>query len=346
MIVRYKKNSPVPTYVCSWGRRQFGGKRCQSVRGEGIDAAVARALLEAMQPAQLEISLASLEQIEERACQIDRQWQLRIERVHYEADLARRRFYAVDPENRLVARNLEREWNGKLEEVQRLEREYADRPRPTARLADPEEQKRILALAQDLPAIWHAPTTTNAERKQLLRFLIVDVTLTRQEETIHIAIRWQTDAVTTLEIPHPKKACEMQRTTSAVVERVRELAPTHSDSRIAEILSEEGLTTGAGLPFIRERVYWVRFSNRISTGCPLMSAGCPDGRRGDGRYSARAAAELLNVDRSTIALWCRAGKLDAIQDAHLGPYWIRLTPKIVASLRQPVRQRRPWQSRE
>jgi hypothetical protein len=290
-----------------------------------------------MQPAQLEVSLASLKRVQERARQVDRQWQLRIERAQYEADLARRRFYAVDPENRLVARNLEREWNEKLQEVQRLEREYADRPRPTARLSSPEERQRILALAQDLPAIWHAPTTTHAERKRLLRFLIKDVTLTRQEETLHIAIRWQTEAITKLDVPRPKKAWETQITSPAVVKRIRELAPTHSDSQIADILNEEELTTGVGLPFTRERVYWVRFTKHIPTGCPVMSTACPDGRRGDGRYSSRAAAELLNVDRSTIALWCRSGKLDAVQDKPLSAYWIRLTPEIIDELRRPVR---------
>jgi DNA invertase Pin-like site-specific DNA recombinase len=223
MYVKYKE-STVFDYYCPGHRARPPDTGCQSIRGNGIDAAVAQALLKAMQPAQLQVSLASLAQIEERARQIDRQWQLRIERAQYEADLVRRRFYAVDPENRLVARSLEREWNEKLGEVQRLEREYADRPRPTARLSSPEERQRILALAQDLPTIWHAPTTTNAERKQLLRFLIVDVTLTRQEETIHIAIRWQTEAITELDIPRPKNAWESQITSPAVVKRVRELA--------------------------------------------------------------------------------------------------------------------------
>jgi hypothetical protein len=130
-----------------------------------VDAAVARVFLEAMQPAQLEVSMATLDQVEARARQIDHQWQLRIERARYEADLARRRFFAVEPENRLVARNLERDWNDKLAQIELLEREYATSPRPTSLLASPEKRQQILALAQDLPAIWHAPSTTYTERK-------------------------------------------------------------------------------------------------------------------------------------------------------------------------------------
>lgn len=340
MNVHYKKARSIPTYVCGGPRKQFGGKGCQDIRGDGIDAAVARALLEAMQPAQLEVSLASLERVKERAQQIDRQWQLRIERAHYEADLARRRFYAVDPENRLVARTLEREWNEKLQEVQRLECEYADLPRPTVRLASPEERQRILALAQDLPAIWHAPTTTNAERKQLLRFLVKDVTLLRREQTVHLAIRWQTDAVTKLDIPSPQRPYETHRTSAAVVERVRELAPTHTDDEISEILNQDELTTGTGAAFTSKSVYHVRYVNRILVGSrkkPTSSAPV-DGRRGDGRYSTKAAAELLNTSPTTVARWCRLGKLDAIQGVPFGPYWIKLTPQILAKLRKPIQQ--------
>ena len=336
MYTRYKKGSAIPTYYCVGQNRELVCRLCQSIRGDGIDATAVGALLKAMQPAELAVSLASLEQIEERARQIDQQWQLRIERAQYESDLARRRFYHVDPENRLVARSLEREWNEKLEEVQRLEREYADLPRATARLSSPEERQRILALAQDLPAIWHAPTTTNAERKQLLRFLVKDVTLARKEQAVHIAIRWQTNAVTALEIPHPKKGYAAQRTTAAVVERVRELALTHSDRQIAEILNEEELTTGVGEPFTRLSAYWVRHSNHIPTGCPEVPTACPGGQRGDGRYSTRAVAELLNVSRFAVAKWCKAGRLDAIQEGRLGPYWIRLTPEIIAELRKPA----------
>jgi hypothetical protein len=113
-----------------------------------------------MQPAQLKVSLATLDQIEARARQVDHQWQLRLERAHYEADLAQRRFRTVEPENRLVARSLEHDWNEKLAEIERLEHEYATLPKLTAYLVSPEERQRILALAQDLPTVWQSSPTT------------------------------------------------------------------------------------------------------------------------------------------------------------------------------------------
>src|SRR5438046_5495188 len=123
-----------------------------------------------MQPAQLQLSLATLHQLEERVRTVDRHWQLRLERARYEVELARRRYVAIDPENRLVARSLEREWNEKLTEVEQLQRVYATLPKPTALLITPHERERILGLAHDIPTVWHARTTSHAERKQLVRY--------------------------------------------------------------------------------------------------------------------------------------------------------------------------------
>jgi hypothetical protein len=294
-----------------------------------------------MQPAQLEVSMAAFEQIEGRAQQVDQQWQLRLERSRYEADLARRRFYAIDPENRLVARTLERDWNEKLAQIEQLEREYASLPKWIDHLVSPEERQRILALAQDLPAIWQAHTTSHAERKQLLRFLIKDVTLTRQNTSVQVNIRWQTEAVTTREVTRRPKSCDARRTQPAVVERVRMLACDHTDLQIADLLNLEGLISGLGGTFSASKVQWIRYAYQIAHNCPKAPGLCSTGQRGDDRYSARAAAHLLNVNVSTIADWCEAGILDNIQETPHGPRWISLTPEIIATLRKPIQRR--WQ---
>ena len=291
-----------------------------------------------MQPAQLEISLATLDQLEVQAQQIDEQWQRRLERVRYEADLSRRRLFAVEPENRLVARNLERDWNEKLAEVERLEREYLALPQLTALVISPEQRERILALAQDLPAIWQADTTTFTERKELLRLLIKDVTISRQDATIQIGIRWQTEALTELNIPQPKRSSDFRRTSPTVLERIRALAPTHTDRQIAALLNQEGLTTGVGQPFTGSKVRWIRRKYAIVTGCTEAPWTCPTGQRADGRYSTQTAAELLNVCDSTILRWCEAGRLDSLQAVPNGPRWIKLTPELIAELRKPTRR--------
>ena len=339
LSVRYPNAGTIPHYECNQLHAQFTGQPCQSIRGDAVDAAVAQLFLEAVQPAQLEVSLATLEELDTRARQIDQLWQLRIERAQYQADLARRRFLAVEPENRLVARNLERDWNAKLTEIESLQREWASRPQAAPQLATPKERQRILALAKDVPALWQAASTTHAQRKQLLRCLVKEVTLTKQDTTIHVSIRWQTEALSELSVPRPPRACDLTRTDPAVVERVRTLALSHTDHQIAELLNREQLTSGAGLPFDRAKVNWIRRAYDISAACPNNPAACPTGQRADGRYSARAAANSLQVHMSTIAAWCRAGRLDGLQDVPLGPWWIKLTPEIIAELRQE--QKRP-----
>jgi hypothetical protein len=176
MSVRYLNDGHRPQYECNRIHTHPAGRTCQSRRGDGIDAAAAQAFHEAMTPAQLAVSLEALEQLEERA--------------RYEADGARHRFLSVEPENRLVARNLEHDWNDKPTAVELLEREYAALPsRAVPRLTD-EERHDILALAQDLPTLWHAHTTTALERKHLLRLLIKDNIKAHLAPLVPVVGRW------------------------------------------------------------------------------------------------------------------------------------------------------------
>ena len=340
MGVRYLKGN-IPCYECNQLHKQRGGKHCQSLRGDGVDRAVTEALLQAMTPAQLEISLATFDALEVQAQQIDQQWQRRLERARYEADLARRRYLAVDPDNRLVNRTLEHDWNTKLEAVAALEQEYTALPGHRLRPLHDQERQNILALAQNLPKLWHAPTTTHTQRKQLLRLLVKDVALTSQAKLIQVAIRWQTNACSTVEVQRPPRSCEARRTAPTVVERIRTLAAIHTDAQIAETLNAEGLKPGASAAFTASKVGWIRFAYHINSACPQAPGACLSGQRGDGRYSAKATAERLNVDVSTIADWCEAGRLDCVQTAPHGPRWIKLTPNVIAELRKPSRQRKP-----
>jgi hypothetical protein len=259
MTVRYLQGH-IPSYECNQQHKQWGEKTCQSLRGDGVDRAVAAALLEAMTPAQLDIALATFEVVEAQARQLDQQWQQQLERARYEAELARRRYLAVDPDNRLVARNLEQDWNARLTEVDQLEHEYARRPAAHAAPLSAPERETILALAQDLPALWQAPTTTQTQCKQLLRVLIKDVTLSPQDQVIQLAIRWQTNACTTLEVARPPRSCEVRRTAPAVIKRIRALVPAHTDAHIAAQLHAEGLRPGASATFTATKIYWIRYA--------------------------------------------------------------------------------------
>jgi DNA invertase Pin-like site-specific DNA recombinase len=341
MTVRYMPDGIRPIYVCAQLHKDLAGKTCQFMRGDGIDAAVAQLLLAAIEPAQLTIALEAVEHLEAQARALERQWHLRLERARYEADLARRRYQEVEPEHRLVARSLERDWNEKLTALDQLTREYTERAPGAAHHVTEAERQGILDLVHDLPAVWHAGTTTHAERKQVVRLLIKDVTLTKLATTIRIAVRWQTHACSTLEVGRPKRAWVIRRTPHAVIERIHQLTLDHTDLQVAERLNQEGYRSGQGGTFTASKIEWLRYAYGITSGCPLSPAACPTGQRGDGRHSARAAAALLNVSVYTIADWCKAGTLDGVQVAPRGPWWVTLTPEVIAALRKPVRQYKP-----
>jgi len=142
-----------------------------------------------------------------------------------------------------------------------------------------------------------------------------------------------------LEIPRPGKSCDQCRTSSQAVTLVRQLAPDHTDKQIATVLNQAGLCPGHGGAFTAGKVQWIRYAYQIATGCPESPAAFNDQPRGDGRYSAKAAAQILNVDVSTIADWCQSGRLDSLRAEPTGPRWVKLTPEIIAELRKPVRRR-------
>jgi DNA invertase Pin-like site-specific DNA recombinase len=277
MGIRYQRNGSLLMYECHQLHSQLAARTCQTMRGDRIDQAVTQCFLEAIEPAHLEVALSALDQVEARAKHIDQQWQRQIERAQYEAGLARRRYKAVDPDNRLVARSLEREWNEKLAEVEKLEREHTLLPKPAALLLTGEQREQIRRLAHDLPAIWHASTTTFTERKQLMRWLIKDVTLSKRGNVIDVAIRWQTEALTRLAIPRYKMSWEERQTSPQVVERVRELSPTQTNAQIAALLNEEGERAGMGGALTVSKIEWIRYAYHIPAGCPERPKAAPMG---------------------------------------------------------------------
>lgn len=194
-------------YDCNQLRKQNGLLgMCWSVAAAAIDEAVTTHVLEAVTTEQLDISLAVLEELDQQAMDLQHQWQLKLERAHYQASRAERQYNLVEPENRLVARTLEKRWNEKLQQLAELEAAY-EQARLVERLElNQQQRQQILQLASDLPAVWHSVTTTAAERKEMLGLLVKQVALfpvespTRQTR---IAILWHTGATTELMVKRP-----------------------------------------------------------------------------------------------------------------------------------------------
>ena len=195
MTVHYQRGpggKQHPVYVCAREKSDYGGGQCQQITGSCVDAHVTGLLLAAMAPAALEVSLAAAEQAGAQRAQVDRIWRQRLERADSAADRARRQYQLAEPENRLVVRQLEKDWEAALAERQRLGEEYdrftATRPRTLTAA----EREQIRALATDLPAVWNAPTTTDADRRQLIRHLIeqVRITVPGASEKAGVQVTW------------------------------------------------------------------------------------------------------------------------------------------------------------
>ena len=243
------------SYACTYARDKFGAPSCQTVpNGSAIDGAVVQALLAALTPAQVCISLAVLEELEQQAALVERQWALQLEQVRYEAERARRQYDLVEPENRLVARTLESAWEEKLRVLARLEQEYEQHRQQTPLHLDAGQRAAIEALSQDLPRVWAAESTTTEERKQIVRLLLKEVTLTREEKQVAVTLHWQTDAVTSASIPLRKNKRRQKQTSPEVIALVGEMAAHHTDAQTAGVLNGKGYRTGRGHPFTAERV--------------------------------------------------------------------------------------------
>lgn len=178
MTVRYAGNNGIyPQYECNWRKREgLIGKACLSIRCEIIDQAISTRILQVIQPAQIEIAIKAMEEIERRDTAIDNHWHMQIERADYETQLAQKRYEEVDPANRLVAATLEKRWNDalvKLEQVKQQAQEYHQKQKI---IITPEQKEKIFNLAKDLPRLWYSPTTKAKDRKRMARLLINDIT--------------------------------------------------------------------------------------------------------------------------------------------------------------------------
>jgi hypothetical protein len=333
MLPHYSLSSP--SYMCNTRKRRYGEPICQSLTITHVDQVVSDAFLAVIRPAELEAVLALSEEFDREQAQIERQWQLRLERARYEAERARRQYDLCEPENRLVARELEHRWNEQLRAVAELEEEYRREHARGLMPLSADEKALLRSLVSDLPTLWHAAATTMEERKRLLRCLIQEVILLRDDGAkaapgiTTLRIGWRSGAWSELQVQRPGSG-DHARTAEAVVERLRTLAQQVPDDRVSEILNAEGLTTRMGLSWTPERVRHIRAYHGIPTACPVMPQDSE--MRGDGLISVRAAAERLGVVPSSFTHWCTWGYVQTEQRGPGSPLWLRLTDEDFARL--------------
>jgi DNA invertase Pin-like site-specific DNA recombinase/biotin operon repressor len=335
MQVGYSGKTLVPNYSCVRGNQLYGTKRCQSVGGRRIERVVLDLVFEALLPAGIEATLRAIEHAKDEHHIRVRSAELELERAQIHAERAQRQFDACEPENRLVARTLEREWEQRLAQARSAEHALAE---VAARRPEPltvEEIAFCRHVGTDLRKVFDAPTTTQRDRKQLLRAILAEVVVTvdRDRQLAELRVVWEGGAVTEHSVPLQRTGSHTRCTDQDTIALVRRLAEHYPDKQIAAILARQGRLTGAGNPFTAHRVHQLRAYHKI----PAASARVrPTAHDREMATIAKAASEL-GVSTATVYRWLREGFITGEQITPGAPWQIQLTDEV----RNRVREHAP-----
>ena len=312
-------------YCCQRRHHTYGEPRCQQMAARFLDEHVVAQVLSALAPAALELSVTAAGQAEGRRAEVDRIWRQRLERADFACDRARRQYQLAEPENRLVARQLERDWEAALADRARLGEEYQRHRRQRPVRLSPAELAAIRALAGDIPALWAAPTTTVADRKRLLRAVIESVQVTAEgaTERVHATVTWAGGHQTRAALSRPVARIDQLSYYPALTERIRALAGQGLDTTaIAGQLAIEGFRT----PRLHDRFHdgeiW-QLVRRLG-----LRPGLDHDRRtgqgslGPGQWWLAALAREIGMPAATLFGWLRRGWITGRQDTRPPCRWI------------------------
>jgi len=302
MSIQYHQRGDrlVPDYRCDYKAIQCLEKACQHIPGEGIEAAISDLLLEAVTPVALEVALTVQEELQSRLEEAARLRQAQVDRAQYEANLAKRRYMQVDPDNRLVADSLEKEWNAKLRSLEEAKLECERRHAHDTRLIDPQQRSAIMALATDFPSLWRNPNIPHRERKRMVRLLLEDVTLIKRDQlTLHI--RFKGGVNKTIVIPLAPNAWQKYMTSPEVVSQIDRMLDQYTEQEIALLLNQESLSSGRRKPFTAELIQGIRQRYGLKTRYDRL--------RDAGLLTRSEVRKLFSISTVTIYVWHRLGLL-------------------------------------
>ncbi len=323
LLVNYDNAGRGLRYSCTRNRTDYGAPVCQSLSGQSLDALVSTQVLNALQPAALELHLAAAADVAQERRRLHQHWQQQLERAHYEAERAARQYQAVEPENRLVARELERRWEEALAAQKRLAEDYDRFCRSQPATVSAAEQEQIRALARDIPQLWHADTTTAAERQRLIRYVIEQIEIGVQGETEHVAvvIRWAGGFVSQHTLARPVQRYEQLTDYPRLRARIEALrAAGKTMAQVAECLNEEGFRPPKRAP---------RFSGGMITGFlakggrsgPRPVALSATGLLHRGEWLLTDLARQLGMPPATLHRWRKVGWVQARKLPVPGGHW-------------------------
>ena len=319
-----KGNSP--RYVCARAKQLYAAERgCCSIGGGRLEKTILAELFTVLEPASLEATAKALAEADDQYRQRMAAFELAVERARYEAGRAWRQYDAVEPENRLVARTLERAWEDRLAVVRRAENDLRAQQarRPVTLTSD--ELAWITTAGADVKAVFWAPTTTIPERKQLIRAVIAEVVLTigDQQRVAGLRIIWQGGAVTEVSMPMTKKGGHTRTTSEDTVALVRRLARHYDDKTIALILAKQRRRTATGLTWTKARVHSLRVSRGIPA-CEPQPGNVSTGSEDSPMLTVPQAAAELGISKYTVYRWLRDGFITGEQLTPAAPWRIRV----------------------
>lgn len=331
-------------YVCA-GENSHGAKVCWMVSGAAIDAAVEELLLRMIIPSELELTLAIEQEVQSQSAALNEQWKLRLEKAEYEARRAERRYKAVDPDNRVVARTLEADWESCLREFEAVRHQYENARRERRVQLTKEDRERIRELSRDLPSVWRAPTTKPADRKAMLRIVIEAITLRPidvPERKTLIQVQWTSGAVDKLAIPRVRSS----KTPSEAIEYIRDLAVQGmGDEAIAELLNEKKIKPSLSRIWNATIVRHLRLAHTSihrEPKPPPVRPRLPD-RHPDGRYSIRGAMKRFGVNEDKVRRWINRGMVEAVHEEFQWcerAWWLTIDEATAMRLEQDAAKRR------
>ena len=303
MRVRYQQvqGALSPYYQCTEASVRQAGKLCQSIRGSHIDEAIGALLLQTVAPTALNVALAVQEEIADRIRQADALRATQLEQARYEAELARRRYLKVDPDNRLVADALEADWNERLRRLDTLQQDHERQREADQHLLADDARERIMTLAKDFPRVWKDPRTASIERKRMVALLLDDVTLTKDEE-IAVHVRFRGGKTHSFTLPRPLPMSRIRKTPDEVVQILDRLLDTCTDREAAARLNQLGHCNWQGQTFTVKKVSLVRRTYGLRSRYQRL--------RARGLLTAQELAEQLNVSTTTVHTWGRQGLLE------------------------------------
>ncbi len=317
---RAGKSSRTMQYRCWAMQRRALGSDCQVIGGKRIDQVVTGEFLEVVRPAAVQAAQRAEDVVRRERDEVDRYWRLQIEKTEYEATRAERQFHAVEPENRMVVRQLEHRWNERLAEAEEI-RARAQAAQEQSDTLTETELERAAQLGIDLEAVWNADTTTYRDQKRLLRCAIEEVQLTTEEKRFVVRIVWKGGATTDHFVERRRGG--QQPTSEETIDLVRKLAQEFDDAQIARTLNRQGRRSGKDQPFTKSSVMSLRGKNRIPK-CRHKPVVDPR----SGPFTADEAAVELGVCMSTIHRWLRDGILPGQQATPGAPWRIVLTDEV------------------